>query len=156
MTGFKPLTSGVRSDRSANWATTTAHHVSLLVDQFDLAKRLAICAQTTWPRKSADRKWVSIYSALESESNLKGRKKSSKNLFDLFANDPFSAYFEFEMLSCVTGGWRGRRGWRAWWGCQVLADISKIMSDKTDQARSSKQARAIRVCVCCTISNLSI
>ena len=98
MTGFKPLTSGVRSDRSANWATTTAHHVSLLVDQFDLAKRLAICAQTTWPRKSADRKWVSIYSALESESNLKGRKKSSKNLFDLFANDPFSAYFEFEMF----------------------------------------------------------
>ena len=25
MTGFEPQTSGIRSDRSTNWATTTAH-----------------------------------------------------------------------------------------------------------------------------------
>ena len=26
MTGFEPWTSGIRSDRSTNWATTTAHY----------------------------------------------------------------------------------------------------------------------------------
>ena len=31
MTGFKPLTSDIGSDRSTNWATTTAQNIFLLI-----------------------------------------------------------------------------------------------------------------------------
>ena len=31
MTGFEPWTSGIGSDRSTNWATTTAHYFETLL-----------------------------------------------------------------------------------------------------------------------------
>ena len=33
MTGFEPRTSGLRSDRSTNWATTTAHSTEVLFEK---------------------------------------------------------------------------------------------------------------------------
>ena len=38
MTGFEPLTSGIRSDRSTNWATTTALKKMFLMSTIDVKK----------------------------------------------------------------------------------------------------------------------
>ena len=34
MTGFEPRTSGIGSDRSTNWATTTAQHIRYFIQPF--------------------------------------------------------------------------------------------------------------------------
>ena len=40
MTGFEPRTSGIGSDRSTNWATTTAHELMFVSESKYLKKKV--------------------------------------------------------------------------------------------------------------------
>ena len=46
MTGFEPRTSGIGSDRSTNWATTTSHWLNFYLTDFETWTYVS-CATTT-------------------------------------------------------------------------------------------------------------